>query len=326
MKKIDSTLLPQAVFGTNAEIWCDELIAPGTFTLGENVSIRAHRVQLGHNAHVQNGTTVRGLDREMEEFCLGDESLLGFNCQVLVPRFSMGDYSQVFHSGLLSGYKPITIGHNCWIGQSAILNSAETLTIGNNVRMGGCQIWTHVASGELLEGSRFYSEKPVTVEDNVWLMGFGHTISPGVTLAKFTVVMAGSVVSKSTEPYKTYSGIPAKDITNLLPAWRPMSVDQKIDMLRSFVREFISRHSEFADRVHFMNLCTEGDIGYFGQLLQDEIPQLIFAPEVDLEKYRVSRQTIIDVSSKRYLKRRSDIEIKWMKFAIGYRARFIPYD
>lgn len=325
MNRIDPASFPLGVFGANAEVCCDELIAPGAFTLGDNVSIRASRVYLGHNSRIERDTAIRALNGQMDEFHLGDESLLSFNCQVLVPYFMMGDYSQVFHSGLLSGYKPMTIGHNCWIGQGTILNSAETLTIGNNVRMGGCQIWTHVASGELLEGSRFYSEKPVVVEDNVWLMGFGHTVSPGVTLAKFTVVMAGSVVTKSTEPYKTYSGVPAKDITRSLPAWRPITIEQKIEMLKRFVEEFVSHYPEFDRHIHFLNLREETDVRRLLLLLNDEVTNLIFAREVNLGEYTASRQTLFDVSSKHYLKRRSDLEVKWIKFNLGYRSRWLPF-
>lgn len=325
MNLIKASDFPLGVFGENSEIYCDELIAPGRFTLGNNVSIRASRVSLGHNSRVDYNTSIRALNGQMEEFYLGDESLISFNCQVLLPFFSMGDYSQVFHSGLLSGYKPITIGHNCWIGQGAILNSAERLTIGNNVRMGGCQIWTHVASGELLEGSRFYSEKPVVVEDNVWLMGFGHTVSPGVTLAKFTVVMSGSVVTKSTKPYKTYSGVPAKDITSSLPAWSPLSQDQKIEMLKKFAQEFILQYPEFDSRIHIINLNSEEDVRQFSKLLKDDIAHLIFINEGKLEDYFGSQHTIFDVSKKIYLKQRSDIEIKWIKFNFGYRSRWLPY-
>ena len=40
-------------------------------------------------------------------------------------------------------------------------------------------------------------------------IGARSVIFPGVTLAKGCRIGAGSVVTKSTEPYKTYKGVPA---------------------------------------------------------------------------------------------------------------------
>lgn len=55
---------------------------------------------------------------------------------------------------------------------------------------------------------------PVTIEDEVWL-GAGVIILPGVTVRHHCVIGAGCVVTKSTEPYGVYAGIPAKRIRDL---------------------------------------------------------------------------------------------------------------
>src|SRR6185503_11302063 len=126
---------------------CDELDHAGPFTIDEDVVIDARRVVLGYGARIERGTIVRALRGRTDTFTMGDWSLLSYQMQVLVPTFSCGDYTQIFNSCLLSGYRDLTLGHNCWVGQGAVLNAAERLTLGNNVRMGGSQIWTHVASG-----------------------------------------------------------------------------------------------------------------------------------------------------------------------------------
>lgn len=316
----DSDLPEGCRIGARSSITCDELDHVGPFTIDDDVTIDARVVRLGHGARIERFTTVRALRGRTDTFALGDWSLLSYQMQVMVPTFSCGDYTQIFNSCLLSGYQELRLGHNCWVGQGAVLNAAERLTLGNNVRMGGSQIWTHVASGELLEGSMFFGEKPVTVEDDVWMMGFGHMVTPGVTLGRGSVIMAGSVVTKSTEPYHTYSGIPARDITDKIPAWKPMTLDDKLRMLRGFVDEFVAEHEDARGRVHVLDAVDAAAIDRIAG------PALVFAREVALgslpDRADVS---VFDLTTKRYTKRRTDLEVRWIRFGNGYRARWVPY-
>lgn len=322
MKRVDLSKIDGVHCGKNSFIECDEFMHYGKFFIGDNVTISSKKVYLGNNARIEDGTKIHAINGKMDFFIMGDESVIGFNSQVMVPQFVMGDYTKIFNSSLCSGYKPLTLGHNCWVGQSSILNSAETLTIGNNVRMGSVQIWTHVASGELLEGCKFYSEKPVVIEDNVWLMGFGHTVSPGVTIRRNTIVMSGSVVSKSTEAFHTYSGVPARDVTENLNGWNKPTLEEKFYMLKGFVQEFLKDHPEYINRVQ----CFEGQgTDDLKVALKSDKPTLIFFKEIEnMEILAESLHSVFDLKTKKYVKRRTDIEVDWMKFSISYRARFIP--
>jgi acetyltransferase-like isoleucine patch superfamily enzyme len=326
LKRLDIQNIKGASAGKNVTIECSEFKHEGNFAIGDNVTIKAEKIYLGSNAIIEHDTKIGAIKGEMQSLHMGDESLIGFNSQVLAPEFKIGDYTRIFNSALCSGYKPITLGHNCWVGQSAILNSAEILTIGNNVRMGGnIQIWTHVASGELLEGCRFFSEKPITIEDNVWLMGFGHTISPGVTLARNSIIMSGSVVSRNTEPYHTYSGIPARDITESLRGWNFPSQHEKFLMLRRFTDEFKEEYPEYRQSVHCLDLRQEDELDGFKMFIQLDEPNLIFLKETEnLQSLESYPHTFFDLKTKKYLKKRTPIEIKWMKFSIGHKARFTP--
>lgn len=53
------------------------------------------------------------------------------------------------------------------------------------------------------------NDQPVTIEDGCWI-GANVTILKGVTLGHDSVVAAGSVVTKSCEPYSIIGGVPAK--------------------------------------------------------------------------------------------------------------------
>jgi len=49
------------------------------------------------------------------------------------------------------------------------------------------------------------------IEDDVWI-GYGAIVMSGVTLGKGSIIAAGSVVTKDTQPYHIYGGNPAKEI------------------------------------------------------------------------------------------------------------------
>lgn len=51
----------------------------------------------------------------------------------------------------------------------------------------------------------------IVIEDDVWI-GSNAVITADVTLARGTVVAAGAVVTKSTEPYSIVAGVPARKI------------------------------------------------------------------------------------------------------------------
>ncbi len=53
------------------------------------------------------------------------------------------------------------------------------------------------------------NDQPVTIEDGCWI-GANVTILKGVTIGHDSVVAAGSVVTKSCEPYSIIGGVPAK--------------------------------------------------------------------------------------------------------------------
>lgn len=101
----------------------------------------------------------------------------------------------------------LEIGNNSWIGEHAWLDSLAPIKIGKNVCISqgsyfctGNHDWTDPAFGLIV--------KPIVIEDGAWV-GARATVLPGVTIASHSVVAAGCVITKDTEPYMIYSGNPA---------------------------------------------------------------------------------------------------------------------
>ena len=90
----------------------------------------------------------------------------------------------------------IVIGSNVLIGANVVLRSAD-----HGLR-----------ATELIKGQPL-SLGTINIEDDVWI-GSNAVITSNVTLAKGTVVGAGAVVTKSTDPYSIVGGVPARKISH----------------------------------------------------------------------------------------------------------------
>jgi len=121
------------------------------------------------------------------------------------------------------------IGNSVLIGKNVYVGSFK-IRVGNNVRINSNVRMPHVELGNdiliardviFLNGIHEYrdSSTPVisqpthkadatVVEDDVWI-GARAIIMPGIKLSKGTIIGAGAVVTKNTEPGGIYAGVPA---------------------------------------------------------------------------------------------------------------------
>lgn len=106
----------------------------------------------------------------------------------------------------------VTIGKNCIVMPGGLMMSAGTITIED-----GAQIAANV---QLISNNHDPYErmvitcKPVIIRKGAWV-GAGSTILPGVTVGKYAIVGAGSVVTKDVPDYAVAVGSPAKVIKYL---------------------------------------------------------------------------------------------------------------
>ncbi len=169
----------------------------------------------------------------------GDNNIINDNTRIIVrEKLTVGDWN-VFHNDMLiMADDSINIGHNCWFGQNTILDGSGGLEIGNGVRIGMySQVWTHVASGEQIEGCILNTKRKTIFFDNVWLVG-SCVVGSGVILGERSTVLINSVVTKNTLPNSAYSGNPAKLMKNL-KFYFPKNIDEKFYMLNKWLEEFI---------------------------------------------------------------------------------------
>lgn len=127
--------------------------------------------------------------------------------------FKMGIRGRVQTPGSVTIGDRVEINDGLWIAGNA--REDAFLSIGNDVLIGPFVVF-HTGNHEFgstdipinRQGHKF---APIIVEDDVWIAA-RVTVLAGVTLGKGTVVAAGAVVTRSTEPYAIVAGVPARAI------------------------------------------------------------------------------------------------------------------
>lgn len=111
-------------------------------------------------------------------------------------------------------------GKQCSIGRGSSIGVKCELygpvEIGNDVMMGP-EVVVYTSGHEhsrkdipmIQQGSTY--DKKVVIKDDCWI-GRRVIIMPGVTIEKGCIIGAGAVVTRNTEPYGIYGGVPAKRI------------------------------------------------------------------------------------------------------------------
>lgn len=259
-------------------------------------NIDAVEIEIGEGTIIEESAVIRGLNGPARTIKIGDDCYIGKNVQIICDHFELGDYSKIHHDANVHGYKPCIIGHNAWIGQFSIIDSIGGTTIGNNCGIGAhSQLWSHIKYGDTLEGCRFLSENKLTVGNDVWFVG--HCIVSPIKAEDKSMAMVGSVVTKNMEYNQIYAGSPAKSLSEKIgPQFTEVTLEQKLEKMTHYIEEA----GVSAERIKVVSSVSD----------------FIFDNEV----------TYFDVDSRTYTKKRSLDEVKFMKFLLPEKAKFVPYE
>ena len=126
----------------------------------------------------------------------------------------VGENTLIFNELTVVLPKNVTIGSGCTIMNGVVMMGAGGITIENNVLIG--------AQAKLISNNHdvydraVLTVKPVLIKEGAWI-GAGVSVLPGVTVGKYAVVGANSVVTKDIPDYAVVVGIPAKVVKYLDP-------------------------------------------------------------------------------------------------------------
>jgi acetyltransferase-like isoleucine patch superfamily enzyme len=220
------------------------LLGAGTF-IGNNTSIYGF-TKVGVGVYIDDNVTIgypmrskivklmerlrnveaRKEDSELYQTLdeLSSGSVIGDNCiirrgTIIYEEVSIGSSCETGHNVLIR--ENVNIGKGCKIGSYTILDGY--ITIGDDtVVQSAVYIPPKVTIGSrvfiaprvVFTNDRYPPSKRIIetiVEDDV-VIGANSTIVAGIKIGKGAVIAAGSVITKSVEPYTVVAGAPAKPV------------------------------------------------------------------------------------------------------------------
>jgi len=106
----------------------------------------------------------------------------------------------------------LKIGNNCGFSGTTI-SAFKKVTIGNNIKFGANVLITD--SDWHPDDFRSGEDKPVIIEDNVWL-GINSVVLKGVRIGKNSLIGANSVVTKNIPPNSIAAGNPCVTLKSII--------------------------------------------------------------------------------------------------------------
>jgi len=255
--------------------------------------IEVDELVLGRGAVIEAGVVLRG-----RRVVLGDYVYVGEGFKSLAPELHAGDYTKLHARTFANGDHPIQIGRNCWIGGDCVLDSIGGLTLADGVGVGAhSQLWSHMRFGDVVEGCRFNSAKPLVIGADAWFVG--HCIVSPVTVGERAMALAGSVVTRDLAPNRVYAGVPASDVTEKTgPQFAERTAAEKASHLRALIAAFEAERPELAGQ-----LCVVEEAGAVGD----------------------DARTYFDTSTRTYTKKHGAAEVAFLQAHVPL-VKFVPRD
>ena len=184
--------------------------------LGSNVKIECSFLKIGKNVKIGNNVFLKG-----NEIIIDDNSRIGSNV--------------ILTSSLYEG--SLLVGKRCMIGSDSYLNNEKDIIIEDDVCISSdVKLITHRQwHSPLLGGESFFDK--ITLK-NYCFIGPGTIIMPGITVGKWTTVLANSSIVNDLEEKILAGGVPAIKIKQEKRLNINVGLDQIIKILLTSLSKF----------------------------------------------------------------------------------------
>jgi len=125
-------------------------------------------------------------------------------------RVKMGKNVVIYYGAEIRAPWNLEIGEGSIIGDKSILDARNGIKIGKNCNF-STEVWIWTEQHSVNDEGFSCEGAPVIIEDRCWL-GPRTIVLPGKTMKEGSVLAAGAVLTKNTEPFSINGGIPAKKI------------------------------------------------------------------------------------------------------------------
>jgi len=272
-------------------------------------------VRVGRATSIASGAKI--VFSKPSKVTIGDYCTIGSGVKIVCSGgdVHIGDWSTLHDNCLVLSTKYVYIDEHCWFGQNCVIDGSGGLKIGRGVRVGMySQIWSHVAAGEQMEGCTLVGERPVCIENDVWLVG-SCIVASGVTLGHRTVALIGSNITKSFPGNTILAGTPATPKPGL-SFYKSVTQEEKLKMLEQWIKAAANE----------MGLKVDVDSGEQIRASNNLGESIVFVATATLAntvRALNPEATICCIENKTYNKQFTNIEGQILKHLAGNKARFI---
>ena len=258
--------------------------------------IKAEEIIIGENVVIEDDVFITGKNGPAEQVIIGDNVFIGNSTKIIVPKLYLGDYTTIHNHTLAHGWEPLQIGRNFWLGQHSILDSIGGLDIDDFVTIGAMShIWTHIRSGDPIQGCRFNSQKYLRINKDVWVAPSCHISA--VKIGEKSMALLGSLIIHNMKPNHVYMGCPAVDITKKIGTqFKEITIEEKYEKMKQLINKFEMHHPEFKDELKVVRSTDDF----------------------------IENKTCFNVSSRTYTKKMTKAETLF--FRENSLVKFIPYN
>jgi acetyltransferase-like isoleucine patch superfamily enzyme len=184
------------------------------------------KVTLGKNVEIQANTSIGEFPLNLEgQVEIGDNSIIRFGT-IIYKNVKIGSKFKTGHYVLIR--ENTVIGNNVVVGTLSVIDGSTK--IGNNVSI---QTGVYIPINTIIEDDVFIGPHAILTNDKYMInpqvylkkpelkgpiirkgarIGAGAVILPGIEIGEYSVVGAGSVVTKNVPPYSVVVGNPARKI------------------------------------------------------------------------------------------------------------------
>ncbi len=165
---------------------------------------------------------------------------------VILRRYKIGKNFHLGRNVFIWAKEKVEIGDNCYIGRYSSIETnciiGDNVLIANNVAIVGRydhnyqQVGTPIRLASQIRDENYNwkgCHEITIIGSDVWI-GYGSIVMSGVHIADGTIVAAGSVVTRDTEPYSIIAGVPARKVKNRFDTEN----EKQIHIAKTMCKEF----------------------------------------------------------------------------------------
>jgi maltose O-acetyltransferase len=124
---------------------------------------------------------------------------------------SVGKDCRIMRNIYIGNGNGIKIGNNCRINEACRLDNVQigdyVMIARESILLGKMHEFKELEVPMEVQGNK--AVNPIVIESDVWI-GMRVIILPGLRIKKGCIIGAGAIVTRDTEPYGVYGGIPAR--------------------------------------------------------------------------------------------------------------------